>query len=60
MWDLKASPDIRYGASAFRGFRAKATPCVESVVLHEAHERQVGEAMEILDQGPEDFYKVPY
>ena len=25
---------------------------------HEAHKRLVGEAVEILDQGPEDFYKL--
>ena len=28
-----------------------------AVVLHEAHERQVGEAMGALEEGPEGFYK---
>ncbi len=28
-------------------------------VLHEAHRRQVEEAMETLEEGPEGFYKTP-
>ncbi len=28
-----------------------------STVLHEAHERQVEEAMETLSEGPEGFYR---
>lgn len=26
-------------------------------VLHEAHQRQVEETMEVLEEGPEGFYK---
>ncbi|MDP9477012.1 MAG: hypothetical protein M3R38_15225 [Actinomycetota bacterium] len=29
---------------------------IVAVVLHEAHERQVGEAMGALEEGPEGFY----
>lgn len=28
-----------------------------STVLHEAHERQVGETMDTLSEGPEGFYR---
>ena len=28
-----------------------------ATVLHEAHERQVGEATDALEEGPESFYK---
>lgn len=30
---------------------------IMATVLHEAHERQVDEAMKTLDEGPEKFYK---
>lgn len=30
---------------------------IVATVLHEAHERQVEETMEILAQRPEDFYE---
>ena len=31
-----------------------------AVVLHEAHERQVEETMETLEEGPEEYYKTSY
>jgi hypothetical protein len=30
---------------------------IVTTVLHEAHKRQVEEAMETLEEGPEGFYK---
>ncbi len=33
---------------------------VIAVVLHEAHERQVEETMETLEEGPEEYYKTSY
>jgi hypothetical protein len=33
---------------------------VFAVVLHEAHERQVEETMETLEEGPEEYYKTTY
>jgi hypothetical protein len=54
-WGPKASPSARYGASAFCGFMARAR-CRVSVVLHEAHKRQVEETAETLGEGPERFY----
>jgi hypothetical protein len=29
-------------------------------MLHEAHERQVEETMETLEEGPEEYYKTTY
>jgi hypothetical protein len=33
---------------------------VFAVMLHEAHERQVEETMETLEEGPEEYYKTTY
>ncbi len=30
---------------------------IVAMALHETHERQVGEAMDALSEGPEGFYK---
>lgn len=30
---------------------------IMATVLREAHQRQVGEAMDALDEGPEGFYR---
>ena len=29
---------------------------IVATVLHEAHERRIGEATDALEEGPEDFY----